>query len=96
MYAAEQAWVEKMPASELWRTRAVFLSPDFAVLQGKVMALHKAAPASYPSAVFTWEGVELHTAQTPCLDSLKRGCWAGGNRPQILRWVYARLKGWLG
>lgn len=76
--------------------RAVFRSPDFAVLQCNVTALYKATPASYPSAVFTGEGVELHTAQTPCLGSLKRGCWAGGNRPQILSWVYACLKGWLG
>lgn len=85
-----------MPASELWRMKAVFLIPDLAVSQGKVTALYKAAPASYPSAVFTWEGLELHTAQTPCLDSLKRGCLAGGNQPQILHWVCACLKGWLG
>jgi len=39
------------------------------------MALYEATPLSYPSAVFMWEGVELHTAQTPCLDSLKRGWW---------------------
>lgn len=36
MYAAEQAWMEKLPASELWLMKAVFLSPDFTVLQGKV------------------------------------------------------------
>lgn len=77
--------------------RVVFLSPDFAVLQGEVLVLHMAAPGSYPSAVFVWEGLEPHTVQTPCPDSLKRGSWAAdGNWPQILHWVCACLKGWLG
>lgn len=73
-----------------------FSQPWFGSFTGQRDGSAQGSSSLLPLSVFTWEGVELHAARTPYLQSQKRGCWARGNQHLILYWVYACLKGWQG